>query len=183
MSLQRKTIRLEYKETVVRANTVAGKNVFTNRTNKVWQENLPAINMYPISEVNGELFEDAPLRMKKNLQLVFEFMVSGRNEDEATDKLDLVMDQVEQAILYRLSYDKEFRCLHDEVSFSSGDFEFEEDGSKVNAAGRLQLNIVYFTDVRQPKRLDDLATVDAGFKVSENDDTEVEVDNFSVPTI
>ena len=181
MSLQRKKIRDEWVETIRAAKTLAGRNIVANRANKNWHEDLPAVNIYPESEISGEIFENAPIRMKRTLQIAIECIVQGKNEKVAADELDLLMDQIEQAILYRISFDEEFRCIMDQVDLAGIELEFTETGKNVIAAGRLEWTVRYFTDVRDGIRLNnDLDKANVGYSVG--DDSENEVDQFSVPT-
>jgi len=138
MSLLRMAIRKQAIK-FLKGRTNAGSNVRANRSETNWQENLPGINVYTRGEVNTEM-NQAPRRLRRNLELEVEIIDEGSDGEEISDKLDILAEQVERC----LSVDDSLGgCADDIILTNVSDLEVESGGSKPSGSIRLTFNVKY----------------------------------------
>jgi hypothetical protein len=128
--------------TILKGRTKAKNCVFANRTRVNWQENLPAINLYFRGEPTIEEVSQAPREIKRNLQLEVEIVVDGKDENEASDCLDDLCEEVETLLAID---DSIGGCVSDIVQTSVTDIEGVSEGSKDTMATKLVYRIEYVT--------------------------------------
>jgi hypothetical protein len=181
MSLERRAIVSAFNSAIKNAQTIAGKNVFSYRENKNWLKDLPAVNVYAVSETGGEILGSAPIEYKRSIDLLIECTVSGKDETVAMDSLDRLLDQIGQAIGAKISFDKSFRTLFNKAVPTNIEIDITENGSQVVASGTMTYSIEYiFEAVRTQPRLNDLLKLGATY--SAYDSTTTSDDLADVPT-
>lgn len=181
MSLERKAIRRKFVSLIKHGRTDADKNVFANRTNKNWIEDLPAVNIYIESESGNEIFQPAPLVFSRYINLTLDCVVKGRDEEEASDNLDDLTDQIEQLIGTAESYDEDFRCLLEEILPSGASFDFDEEGSQVVASCALAYRLKYYANAtRNPGKLDQLTKMGAEYSLGVDSENELTLSDVPV---
>lgn len=139
MSLARKTIRNYIVDLIRRKETIAKDNVFGNRSQAVWQENLPTILVYSRSEEITER-SVSPRELKRDMRLVIEVVVASDSDDESSDKLDDLMDDIERI----LSPDDSLNGKVDSIVLDSVEFDFDEEAQQPIASGRLIYKVIYY---------------------------------------
>ena len=181
MSLERKAIKLAFVSLLKNAKTSADKNVTAYRINKNWVENLPAINIYPSSETGGEIFHQSPLEFKKTLLMEIDCLVKGKDEDDAGEKLDTLIDQIEEAIGEKFVLDRKFRDLVSQYYPSSLEINFKEDGKFIVGGATLNLTIVYISPApRSEANLVDLKRFGVDISVGPNSENIESLTEFPI---
>lgn len=141
MSLVRMQIRKNL-VSILKGRTDAGQNVFFNRTKMTWQESTSVINMYFRGEPEITEYSQAPRQLRRVLQLEVEVITDGISDDDASDKLDCICEQIEAL----LSLDDTIgNCADDIVLLSVSDIEGVSEGSKPTLATKLTYRIRYNT--------------------------------------
>jgi|GEM_PF-6597550 len=185
IQVDRSNIRRAFVEAIKTANTVAGNTVVNNATKATWIEKLPAVSVNTISE-SAKIFEQSPPRWKRTLDLQVECKVAvkGSDEEKLSDAIDYLMHQCEQALGYAWSFNDKFSCLMNEMEITSITVEFEDGGQNLVAGGSILYQIEYYQDFTSKQaKLVDLDLVHVDYKQGDNVDTEINSDEFSVPTI
>lgn len=154
MSLRRKAIR-EGIKALLDGNTDAGSNVYTNLASSSWQENLPAIVIYPRSETVEDL-DVAPKQYRRLLLVTVEIIAIGPEDpntgDASTpvqDVLDTIGEQVEDWMsrddsigAYTDAFGNQCR-LAERVDLQNVEYEFEGEGLKPIGSLRLNFQVMY----------------------------------------
>lgn len=157
MSAVRKQIRKNL-VSILKGRTDAKNCVFFNRTKLTQQESLPVINMYFRGEPEISEYSEAPRVMDRVLQLEVEVIADGRTEDEASDQIDDLCEQVEDL----LSRDDTIGNCADDILLSSiSDIEGVSEGSNPTMATKLTYRIRYNTNAPRENaiNLEDFNTV------------------------
>lgn len=157
MSLVRKQLRKNLLF-ILKGRTDAKSCVFFNRSKLNWQENLPAINMYFRGEPEISEQSQAPREMKRILQLEVEVVADGNSDEQTSDQLDDLCEQIEDL----LSLDDTIgNCASDITLSSISDIESVSEGSKTTMATKLTYRIEYYTYAPRANsiKLEDFKTV------------------------
>jgi len=179
LSLVRRAIVNAFRDTIRNSSSLARKNVSTYRVSPNWFEDLPAINIYPTHESGGAILDQAPLSFKRKLQITIECVVSAKNEDDASDLLDTLMDQVEEAIGKKWSYDKNFRCLFNSYFPTEVEFDFADNGKQIIAGGKTNYEVEYISEaVKSKPILDALERFGVTYSVSGSTTTTEGIDEI-----
>jgi len=180
MSIERKNIRHELVALLKRKKTSAGNNVFSSRSTPVWQENLPAIMIYPRTE-DVEKSSESPRQYKHTLIMAFDLVADGRDDDAAADKMDELDEQVQRI----LGVDETLNCLVNEISLISSEFDYEERGQKSIMSMTLVYEIEYYVFSPKDRRdqdVKDFTSITANWDIGTANDPDHEAtDDITLP--
>lgn len=187
MSAERKRIMKKLVSVLKKENTPARDNIFNRRSQKIWQENLPAVILYPRTEEISENSQ-APRQLKRELFLVVECLAEGRTDEEAADNVEDLMESVEEILaLYESAQGKTpgGDCLFSDMVLDSVEFEEEEEAEKPIVTGRLIYNVEYYEyrprDASE-QRLKAFAKAHVDWDVGTADDPDPEAtDDLDIP--
>lgn len=158
MTLSRKHIRREV-AAILRGKTIAGDRVFTNRKERLWHEELPALVVYSMEENGIEILNDAPREYLRPLELAIELFTEEDATDVATsadlgfvdDQVDDFCQQVEDLLLPALHLPDD---LHDDLLLDAArsallrvELGFDAQGRQLAGSARLVFAIAYRTTV------------------------------------
>lgn len=138
----RKLIRQTVKDIIANGNTLAGKNVFTNKKIHIDSDCLPQIVIHTESE-NVELLDQAPKRYKRDLTLTIEIFASAISEDKLQDDLDQMAWQIENL----LADDDDWNGTVNKADLTAVRLEFQETGTNPIGACILTYTAQYLTDL------------------------------------
>jgi hypothetical protein len=144
MSQHRKLIRLAITE-LLKGHTSAGANVYPSRSSAIWQsEEVPAICVYT-GEENIEVFDVAPRRYRRELQINVELVVHATKDQDAEDMLDDLGHEVEREIGRSddLTYAKE-RQVSD-IILTGTRSSLDSSGEKIIGALVISYLATYYT--------------------------------------
>jgi hypothetical protein len=138
-------LRKQIRHAIIRrllGQTAARERVRENRGETNWQENLPAINVYFKGEPTIIDQDEAPRRIDRRLELEVEILVTGKDGEEISDRLDDLAEQVERC----LSIDDSIEgCADDIILKSVSEMEVETAGTFPNGKVALQYEVRYYT--------------------------------------
>ena len=182
MGLQRKLIRKHIKK-VLFGQTKAGSRVTSNRSETNWQENLPAINLYYQGEPTIEEISQAPRMLKRLINLEVEIIAEGRDDEEVSDNLDDLSEEIEIC----LSKDDSLDNLVSDIILSSvSQVDISSDGSKPTGSLKLRFDVFYTEcsprDIRDQITLQELDTIGAEYNLnSDQDVADRAIDTVTIP--
>lgn len=166
---------------LIKDRTNAKSNVVDQRTLTNWIKDLPAINIYLKNEDITE-FTQAPRSLKRIVSCEFQIVVSATEESIAADKLEEIIEQVEDLI------DMDDTIGDNVQTMMLNNIEIEEDpgGDEPVIAARVVYNATYLSDsprTRKGQGADgNLATIDAKYPfVGTDADTPKTEDTITVP--
>lgn len=172
MSNKKKEIRNAFKE-LLKGKTRALFSVHTSRTGVMWEEDLPAINIWSSGE-ELEVAGEAPWRYKRACDITVElYLQSARNvDDEIDDFITEVEDLVDGQDLFSLSDSV------NKIIYTSNNVEMDGDHTKQGAVATLKYSVEYFTYAgADAEKLGDLEGIDARW-----DNVEFTKDTIDLPT-
>jgi len=180
MSSERKKIRHAIVDLLKRKKTSAGRKVFGNRSTNVWQEDLPAIMVYPRSEDVSERSK-SPREITRSLSMAIEIVTDGKDDDEAADRMDDLADQVERI----LGVDETLGCTTDDIILDSVEFDYEDKGERSIMSATLVYLLTYVVNVPKDRRdqdTDDFTNINASWDVGTASDPDPEAtDTINLP--
>lgn len=150
MSLRRAEIRRAV-VALLKGKTQAEERVFANRSKDPQVEEIPCININYRSEDTTEL-TTAPKRKGRDLVLGIEIIATGDDEDQASDLMDAMCEQVECILTRddtlgksntRKNNKGKPACIADIIELDNVQFDFTSDGKKPVAAARLNWIVKY----------------------------------------
>lgn len=139
MAHQRKLIRDAVVTRLKTGGTMAGQNVFGNRSRPLFPHELPAILVYSRTDA-PELSNEAPREYKRTLTLGIECVAAGRNEEELDDILDEFCAQVESAIFK----DETFGGLVSDTLLGDTELDILANGDKPAGGAKILLSAIYY---------------------------------------
>lgn len=162
-----------------------GSRVFTNRSRKLFPEELPAIVIYSKSE-SAEIYIEAPREYKRTLKLAIEIFdkydTGGETtlEDSVDDRLDAIADEIEQRIFRNETLDGDVS----DIKLSDMESDYMPEGEQPIGAMRLTFDVEYFTyaPVDQPN-LDAFERAHIETKVPPDLGQDAAVDDVELPQI
>ena len=166
MSEHRKQIRKAMVK-ILLGRTLARENVFANRSLVNPSEGLPGINLYFTSEALDE-HSSAPRKMKRTLNCDIEVIVDGKTDDEVSDRLDDLLEQIERC----LSADDTLRGTASDCILQSIDIESSAEGERPIGSAKMVWSVKYYDDFPRDARDQGLVPFDgydAEWKVDESD--------------
>ncbi len=163
MSNKRKEIRHAF-QTLLKGRTRALFSVHSSRTRAIWEEELPAINVWTGDE-EPEVAGIAPFRYKRTLEVVIELYL--RSVHDIDDDMDDFMSEVENIVdgqdLFSLNQSV------DQIVYSQSHVELQGETAKEGAVATLKYSVVYYTFAgADASKLDGLEGIDAEWKPNED---------------
>ena len=153
----------------LKGRTRAGDNVVSNRSTDSWEEHLPAISLYFKSESLDDL-DEAPVRMKRTMNLEIECIDKGHEGESLSDRLDFIGEQVENI----LTIDDMQNGLVDHTTLRSVQIETDSDGEIPIGSIRLFFDVIYFSCFPRESEvlpsIVDLEGIDTQWQVGHHDD-------------
>lgn len=143
----RKLIRDTAKDVILNGNTLAGRDVFTNKKIHIEKACLPQVILHTESE-SVELLDQAPKRYRRNLTLTIECFAKGIDEIECQDTLDQLTWQVENL----MAADDTLNGTVNKIDLTAVRQQYEETSTYPVGACVLTYTVQYLTE------LPDLAT-------------------------
>ena len=178
MSKQRKEIWTKVVK-ILKGRRLAD-NIVGCRSVATWNDNLPAISVYPVSEDVEEL-DQSPRRMKRTIDLLIEVKVKGKDEQDAAECLDDLCDDIENC----LTIDDSIDCLADDILLKTARFEYDSEGSSNIAFAGLVFSVEYYKYMppdQAGQGLRDLNGADANWDVGTANDPDPEAtDQIDIP--
>lgn len=179
MSLERKNIRNKV-VFLLKGKTNAVDNVYPARAIPNWHEDLPAIMVYPTSEVS-EKFSVAPWDNRRTINLAIEIIATDPDELKLADQLDDLAEQVENA----LGVDDSLGGLVEINALTSTDFEYESTGEQPLGSCTMVYQVVYLkaavANRNDQADFGEFKKVHADWQIKPLDDAEVEaVDDIQI---
>lgn len=169
------SIRLRIREEVARrlrcGKTFAGDRYFTNRFRPILQTNqaandqpnLPMGVVYTLAET-AELSASAPREYKRSMEMAIELIVArtGRVEDDADDRLDELVDQVERIMFF----DASLGLGRVDVTYLKTDFVPADQGDLAYGIARVVFTVDYWQMAGEgdPDTLPDLKEIDLKYR-------------------
>lgn len=173
MASRRKLIRKSVIDLLLN-QTNAKEKVFPNLSTSVWDDQLPAITVYPRGEDISEL-SNAPREYKRELKLMVEIFAGGVEEpytdgkETIDDQLDEILEQVECA----LETDDTLGKTADTIVLQGIEFEFEGNGSRPIGSARLDYIVTYVTaspeTIEKQGNLGDFEKLQGDWRVGHDD--------------
>ncbi len=156
MSNQRRQIRAAFKE-LLRGKTRALFSVHSATQRPIWEEDLPAINIWA-SDEQVEIMGSSPLRYKRSLEVTIELYASEVHEPE--DRMDDFLAEVETLVdgedLFSLG------DLVDSITYTGSHIEYKSDTIQVGIVATLSYSVGYYTTAGvDPAILGPLEGIDA----------------------
>lgn len=148
MSLLRKFIR----QTVVarlKGRTIAQGRVSSNRGNKVWEEEVPALAVYSRRE-DLEKLNVAPIRYRREVRIAVEVFVEERQGFVIDEQVDDLCEQVEQVLLPAMMLPGTPDSLELDATdcrLESVEIDVDSEGKRLLGAARMTFLWVYFQDI------------------------------------
>ena len=141
MAHKRQTIR-EYIVTLLTNGNITdvGSDVYSNRDEPSWIENLPYISIYTNEEANEIYSRGATRQYKRVLQISIDILAKGNDID---DKLDTYSDEVEDLI----EADRYLGSNALNTYLVSTVFEFKGEGVEAVGLCKMLYNVEYTIDV------------------------------------
>lgn len=184
----RKAIRKKVAE-ILKGTTDAGDKVFPNASVPAWEEELPAILIYPRSEPAGE-YATAPRELERDLDLTIEIVAKGPEVNEEGDEpdeksLEDILDDIAEQVECEMSRDETLGGTCDDSILTNTEFEFEGAGGLPIGSARLTYSVTYYThsprSVDKQIEINDLEGHDIEYNISEDSDTREAEDTLDVP--
>lgn len=179
MGNKRKEIREAFVAHIIAANTAAGVKVYENRARPVWQDNLPAINVWTDRET-VDLLNAAPKIYRRTLEVVVEIYADSKANID--DMLDMVSNQVENA------FDTEDRftlqASTSDITYAGSEMGLIESGTRQTGICRIHYDVEYISHAGvDPATLDDFLRADVSYKLEGQATQPVTVDEIDLPNI
>lgn len=180
MSIERAEIRNRIVSLLKHKKTDAKDRVYGSRANNVWQENLPAILIYPKNE-EVVVIAESPRELLRTVFFSIELIADGKDDDDAADNLDKLGEQVERI----MGVDVTLGGLASDLNLESLDFDFQDAGEKPI----MSLNIVYRVEYvvsmpkdRRDQDCDDFTSITANWDIgTANDPNPEATDDITLP--
>lgn len=180
MASQRKAIRAEIVTCLKAGGTIAGQNVFPDRSRKIFDEEIPCILVYTKSET-AAISGSSPQEYKRDLTVFLELVMQGNREEIIDDLLDDFCDSVEQIIFDNDNFRGE---VSSDVMISDTEIEIlAEEGKKITAGAKITLTFPYyqFLPGDRSDELDDFDSAVITTQIEgETDDNEAAVDELDL---
>jgi hypothetical protein len=155
LSIERKEIRNKVVEILKRSKIVDVNEIRANRSIVYDQEKLPSISVYTRNESTESVLSDAPVQLKRVIDLLVEVSVSSDKDDLAADKLDDLCHKVENALMA----DDSLGGTCDRINLARVDFSYEGEGTKhLHHTAIMNWQVYYVTYL--PRNLFDQKTSD-----------------------
>lgn len=181
MGSKRKIIRNEIVDILQRASIVNRKSLRASRSTVYEIKDLPAISVYTRQEEIEERSE-APREGRRNLSLVIEVIVADSEDNEASDKLDAIVEKIEST----LTEDDTIDCSADDIILRRIDFDFEgENFEKPIHSASMEWLVKYRDYFPRGPRSDeneDLETIHADWDFAPPDGDIEAQDDITIPT-
>lgn len=183
----RKVIRKKIAE-ILKDKTNAGGRVYPNATVPPWQEELPVILVYTVSE-NASKYAEAPRELERALSVTIEIIAEGPEVNEeladfkpgevsVEDQVDNIAEQVENA----MSADETFGGLTDDSILTNTEFEFDGNGGSPIGSARLTYSVTYFTmSPRSNPEFPAFNTAGVDYNIGEDENTREAKDIIALP--
>ena len=155
---------------LLKNRTDAGPRVFANATTPQWDNELPAILVYPRSEPVSE-YAQAPKELERDLTLEIEIYAEGPEIDEEGNpptgkSLEDILDDMTVQVENALDFDDTLGGTCDESILTNTEFDFEGDGGQPLGSARLTFSVTYLT--KSPRSVDKQGSL-ADFKSNKVD--------------
>ncbi len=150
MSLKRKALRSAIK-LILLHSTAAEDRVSTNRSENVWSQGLPSIEIYTRDDPASLLNESPPIYVR-SARIVIELRVSTNDEGvPVDDDLDELCSQVEDLITPRLSaLQQEYGLKAPETTYEGVEtFAASIEGDLPLAGARLVYVLAYVQEIQE----------------------------------
>lgn len=140
MTNRKKEIRNAFKELLM-GKTRALFSVFTSRQSSLWEEDLPAINIWAQDESEIEIYTESPRRYLRKLEVTIELYLAGskRVDDEIDDFTSEIENIIDGEDLFTL--EKSIR----DIIYVSNSVGQDADNTKQGAVATLKYEVQYFT--------------------------------------
>ena len=139
MAHKRKSIRASIVTELINAATAAGSNVFNSRSIPLFDDQMPSICVYTLSEQIVEPLSN--VRILRDLFVRVEGAIEKNNTENFADTLDDLAEEIEAAL-------NSFTpgCANSEMELQRTDIEYKNDGERTKAAISLTYNVKYATN-------------------------------------
>jgi len=181
---ERKRIRHKVVEILKKAQIPSvGESVFSQRSIDTDQEELPAINLYTLSE-SSERENESPKTYQRNLTLEIEITSTHDNDELLADELDDLAQFVEDVMegsddLYNLTHGNSKDKLINDYNLINTEYETQGNGS--NPIGKVKLSYAfeYYTDEDRPGILKNFERMETQYNVNGSTDSDAkEISEF-----
>lgn len=149
----RKLIRDTVKDILINGNTLAGKNIFTNKKIHADDNCMPQVIIHTESE-SVDLLDQAPRRYSRDLTLTIEIFDRLNTENEVQDNVDQLAWQIENL----LADDDDWNGTVDECDLTNVRMEFDENGTAPIGVCILTYRATYLTSL--PETIEDQQSAD-----------------------
>lgn len=156
---------------ILNGNTSANTNVYSNRTNALSADKLPALNIRTVNE-DVELFNEAKRTYKRTLSIII--IVADRQNDDIDDTLDNFCQEIEDLIFQNETLSDTVSDIHLDNSSMTIDL-----GDKSIGATGMLFKAVYYTD--HQIEFDDLERAQITLKAGSESDTH-NITTINIPT-
>ena len=175
----RKSIKEKITE-IIKGKTDAGESVFASRSIPTDINDLPVVLIYFKNE-GVEIFDESPRRYKRVANFTVECIVSGNDDNDASNKSEDLLSQVEDS----LAIDETLGCLVSDSWLGNVQFQSEPDGQSPIAATVLTYNVKYFKNSSPKDDAPDYLRSNVGWQVGHHDESSDETidaeDLFDIP--
>ena len=153
----------EYVKKALVDKTDAGSNVIVSRAIPSWSENLPQLNVYSADEPVSE-FHQSPKTYKREYAFNVECTVAAGSKESLDDLLDVIVEQVEQAI----EIDDSLGKLVDFCNLANVNYSGEPDGDALIGSAILTYQAVFLQEAIGPEEASykDLKGIDVVYNLS-----------------
>lgn len=154
----------------LRGRTSAGDTVSTNRADRVWASNLPAIVVYTLSE-RYERIEQETASYDCTLSVSIDVLAQDDDGLPMDDVIDSLAVEVRDLLAADPRFQAELGALVTDARIVSYDVTVEAGGERLIAGGRLVFEFVYHYEPVEgdPGQLAPLKRVGASISLDEND--------------
>ncbi len=170
--LAKRNIKVAIRDIITKAQTQAANRIHISRSIPPRpddsDETAPIVLIYSVSE-QGEVFDRAPKRYRRILNINIELIDIGSSDDEVDGRLEFLGEEIETAL--ELNDTLNGTCSRFE--FAGSQYQFEPDGQSPAGALVLQYQVEFFTQAHRSGSMcyDDLKIIDIDWKVG-HDGTE-----------
>lgn len=169
--LAKRKIKVAIRDILLKAKTEAHNRVHISRSIPPRPDDTddesPIILIYT-SDESAEVFDRAPKRYRRVLNVKIELIDIGSTDDQLDGRLELLGEQVETAMELNDTLDG----TASRFEFSGSQYQFEADGQSPVGALVLQYQVEFFTQAIRSGSIcyDDLKVIDIDWKVGHDGD-------------